>query len=116
MQLAVGDVLASVRVVALPEDRDLVGARREVPVEAIDRDVELPSSNHLIDTSGQAKLVFLTLVYGLYPVEALAMLAPEGVRIGERGRVHSLITLGVDTGAGDDIGRWLVEAVDIAFP
>ena len=40
VQLAIGDLLVLGRVVALPEDRDLVGAVLQMPVDAVGRDVE----------------------------------------------------------------------------
>ena len=47
VQLAIGDVLALARVVALPQDRGLVGARRQMPVDAVVGGVE----RAVLDTS-----------------------------------------------------------------
>jgi hypothetical protein len=40
VQLAIGDECADVRIVAFPDDRGLVAARRQMPVEAVDRGVQ----------------------------------------------------------------------------
>ena len=40
VQLPVGDLLVLGRVVALPDDGDLIAARRQMPVDAVGRHVE----------------------------------------------------------------------------
>jgi hypothetical protein len=54
MQLAIGDLAALVGVVALPDDRDLLAARGQMPVDAVEETFVTPSSNHLIDDRREA--------------------------------------------------------------
>ena len=65
VELVVGDLLVVIGIVAFPDDRDLIAALLQMPVDAVVGDVEsAPSSNHLIETL-PLKEVFLTLVKGL---------------------------------------------------
>src|SRR5262249_58697539 len=79
--LAIADMLVLMRAVALPDDRGLVGAGGEMPVEAIGRDVQravvIPADAH-----GLVKIDILDLGIGLDPVKPLADLAPIGLRLG----------------------------------
>ncbi len=53
VQLAIGDVLGfGVGIVGLPDDGDLLAALLQMPVDAIGATLSVPSSNHLIETSG----------------------------------------------------------------
>ncbi len=61
VKLAVGDLLRFRRVVAFPDDGDLVATLFKMPVNAVVADIGLPSSNHLIETLPLNE-VFLTLV------------------------------------------------------
>ena len=112
VQLAVGDVARDVRVVAFPDDRGLVGAGREVAVDAVGGDVELavlePSDRDVVVGEGGV----LDPGVGLDPVEPPAVLAPEGVGIGDRGRVHRGVLVGVDVRPGDDLRRGLMQLVE----
>ncbi len=99
MQLPVGDLLRDGGIVPLEDDRRLVRAPGEVPVHAVVRDVGgavlVPFDRDL------ARLVrdVLDLGVGLEPVDPLAVLAPEGLGVGERGLVHLLVLGVVDVGA-----------------
>ncbi len=99
VQLAVGDVFGLGGVVALPDDRGLVGALGEMAIDAVVGGVEdavLEPFDR--DVAGRERAV-LDLARGLVPVEALGLLGPESVRILERARVHLLVLGGVDIGA-----------------
>ena len=54
----------------------------------------MPSSNHLIETS-PVKLVFLILVGGLHPGDALGLLGPEPVGVASCALVHLAVLLSV---------------------
>ena len=83
VQLAVGDLLRFGRIVAFPDDGDLVGALGEVPVDAVGRDVQ-----HAVvepadaDIAGVVDVAHGARTVRLDPVDALAVLAPEldGIR------------------------------------
>ena len=90
VQLAVADVLGDVRVVALPDDRGLVAAGGEVAVDAVGRDVELAVLEPFDRDVVVVERGVLDAGVGLDPVEPPALLAPEGVRVGDRGGVHPL--------------------------
>ena len=111
VQLAVGDLLVVGGVVALPDDRDLVGARLQVPVDAVGRDVEravlVPFDRDVVGRVGGV----LDLGVGLDPVDALAHLAPEPVRVLDRALVHRQILLVVDPGPGRPLGGYVVDLV-----
>ena len=100
MQLAIGDLLALGRVVALPDDRGLVATLGEVAIDAVGRDVQ-----HAVMEPADANLAVVIDVahgagaVGLDPVDALAVLAPELHRILDRGFVHRLVLGVVDIGA-----------------
>jgi hypothetical protein len=100
VQLAIGDLLGDSRVVAFPEDRDLVTALGEVAVDAVRRDVE-----HAVVEPADADIAGIVDVahrvgrIGLDPVDPLAVLAPELNRVLDRGLVHRLVLGVVDIGA-----------------
>ena len=98
VQLAIGDLLVLGRIVAFPDDGDLVAARLQMPVDAVGRDVEravlVPLDRDVVGIVGGV----LDLGVGLDPVDALADLAPEPVRVLDRALVHRQVLL-VDPGA-----------------
>ena len=112
VQLPIADVLGDARVVALPDDRRLVAAGREVPVDAVRRDVELavlePLDRHAVVVERRV----LDPGVGPDPVEPAPVLAPEGVRVGDRVGVHPRVALGVHVGAGDHLGGRLMHLVE----
>src|SRR5258707_15328499 len=75
------------RAVALPQDRGLVGAHRQVAVDAVSAGVERavlePADRGVAGEAG-----VLDLGVGLDPVQALAVLAPEGVGVAGGCLIH----------------------------
>ena len=75
----------SAGIVAFPDDRDLVAAGREVPVDAVVGDVGgavlEPADRDLARSEGRV----LDPRIGLEPVDALALLPPERLGVGDRG-------------------------------
>ena len=111
VQLFVRDGLRILRIVTFPDDRSLVGALGEMAVDAVvggvgdailepfDRDIRLGERG------------VLDLAERLEPVDALALLGPEAVRIGERALVHFLVVGFVDEGVLRPIGGDLVDLI-----
>jgi hypothetical protein len=99
VQLAIGDPAVLARVVALPDDRDLVAAGGEVAVHAVRGDVERavmePADMQVAGVVGDV----LHLRVGPDPVDPAAVLGPEADGILQGVRVHRLVLGGVDPGA-----------------
>ena len=97
VQLAVGDVGGLGRVVAFPDDRDLLAALFQVAVDAVVGDVELAALE-----PGRLALRQVAVVHrvpGLEPVEeGLGLLAPEGFRVVYRLLVEALVGIVVEVG------------------
>ena len=91
VKLLVGDIFGITRLVALEDDRGLVAALLEMAVDAVHRDVGdavlVPFDRDLVG------IIRAVHHFGkrLDPVDPLAVLAPEGVRVVKRGLVHLLI-------------------------
>src|SRR5262249_43374185 len=99
VQLPVGDLLVVLGIVAFPDDRDLVGARRQVAVDAVVGGVEDAVLEPLDrDVAGRERAV-LDLGRCAIPVEALCRLGPEPVGVLDRARVHVPVLGLVDEGA-----------------
>ncbi|MNC28859.1 hypothetical protein D3C75_770840 [compost metagenome] len=104
MQFAVSDVAAFGRVIALPDDRDLIAALGQMTVEAVVGNVQ--------GAVGEPFDVDMVIVEGgllhrgerLDPVEALGLLAPEAVRVDDRLLVHGLVGRLVGQGIGQNLG------------
>jgi hypothetical protein len=112
VQLAIGDLPVVRRVVALPDDGDLVGARLEVAVDAVVGDVRhavMEPANRYV---GIGEIDVLDLAVGLEPVDALALLGPEPFRVADGLGVHLRVALRVDVGALRPFGG---NFVDLAF-
>ena len=98
VQFAIGDRLVFGRIVAFPDDRGLVAAARQVPVEAVVRDVEdavlVPLDRNVriavVDIPDDRRLP--------EPVDPFGLFGPEAVRIADRALVHLQIALVVDMG------------------
>ena len=97
VQLAIGDVARFLRwIVRLPDDGDLLAALLQMAVDAVGGDVEgsvLEPSDRDI---GIGKRGVLDARVGLDPVEALAFLAPELVRLLDASAVELLVFVLVD--------------------
>ena len=108
VQLAIGDMLRFGRVVALPDDRHLVAARRKVPVDAVIGDVGRavlePADRDLAWSESRV----LDPGIGLEPVDPLALLAPEALGVPHRGLVLCPVAGLVDIGAAGPFGRDVV--------
>jgi hypothetical protein len=108
VQFAVGDLFVDVGVVTLPDDRDLVAARLEVAVQAVDADVELaplePADVRLV------VVVVEDAVPRLRPgQELLGLLGPETLRVVHRALVHLLVLRIVDQCVAGEIGGYVVD-------
>ncbi|MNH07677.1 hypothetical protein D3C79_670740 [compost metagenome] len=111
MQLAIGQLAILGGIVPFPDDGDLVATLLQMAIQAVGRDVEQAV---LIPLDGDvARIVggVLDSGVGLHPVEDLALLTPEGVRILYRCLVHGLITFLVQQGAVADVGLDRVDLV-----
>jgi hypothetical protein len=109
MQLAVGDLFRLRRIVALPDDRDLIAAGVEVPVDAVighvgDAVLE-PADRDVLGT----EMGVLDPGRGLEPVNALGLLGPEGLRVPDRGLVLGEVARVVQIGAVAPLGRHIVD-------
>jgi hypothetical protein len=98
VQFAVGDLPVIVGIVAFPDDGDLIAALLQMPVDAIVGNVGEPVLEPL-DRDLALERCILHLGVGLEPVDALAVLAPEPVRILNAVRVPFQIGCVVDQGA-----------------
>ena len=98
VEVAVGDRVAVARIIALPDEGGLVAAGFEVAVDAVGGDVEdavrIPAH---VKVSGFPGDVFHNGV-GCHPVEALALLTPEGGGVCDRGGVHLPVFLRGEVG------------------
>src|SRR5277367_4678546 len=98
-KLGIGDVGGLRWIVAFPDDRCLVRALGQMPVDAIVSDVGdavfEPFDRDVVDVEGRV----LDLGEGREPVDALAVLGPKALRVGQRPLVHLLVLGGVDPGA-----------------
>ena len=114
VQLLIGDLLVVLGIVAFPDDRDLVGARGQVPVDAVVGDVGdavlVPLDR---DVAGVVDV--LDLGRCLVPVEALGLVLPERARVRDRALVHFEVAGLVDEGALLPLGRNVVNLVGHRF-
>jgi len=105
VQGAIGDARALAGFVAFPQDRDLVAARRQMPVETIGRYVDLaavePTDPEIIRREGHV----LHRIERPHPVELCGLIAPIGIGRIDRGAALMLV-LGRADAAGTCRGRW----------
>jgi hypothetical protein len=99
VQLAIGDLAVVLGIVAFPDDGDLVGALRQMAVDAVLRDVGHAVLEPFDRDAMRIERGVLHLGVRLDPVDAFAVLAPEAVRIRNRALVHRLVLGIVDEGA-----------------
>ncbi len=111
LQLAVSDLAVVLRIIALPDDGDLVAALRHMAVDAIVGDVGdavlEPFDRDVMRIEGGV----LDLGEWLEPIDALGLLAPESVRILDRALVHGGVLFRIDEGALFPIGRNVIDLV-----
>ena len=88
MQLGIGDDPAFARIIAFPDDRGLVAPFGEMPVDAVGRNVELAVGEPAYAEISLIEAAFIHLGKGRDPVEPLRLIAPEGIGIGQRLRMH----------------------------
>ena len=103
MQLAIGDGVAVGRLVAFPDDGDLVLAGGQVAVDAVGRDIQNPV---LEPFDAEVILVegdVLDLGREGYPVPTLGHLGPVGFGIVARLDAGGLIGSSIHVGAGRDL-------------
>ena len=100
VQLGVSDVARLRRIVALPDDRGLIGAFGQMPVDAIHRDicraVLEPADRDIVRVEAR----MLHFRERLDPVDALRLLAPESFRVCEGALVKHAIFFVVDPRGG----------------
>jgi hypothetical protein len=114
-QLSVADMLGLAGIVAFPDDRGLVGALGEMPIDAIvggvDDAVLEPFDRDVMGVVGGV----LDPGVGFEPVDALAVLAPEPLRVGDRARVHLVVPGSVDPCALGPSGGHFVDLLGHRF-
>ncbi len=110
-ELGVGDVARFIGIVPFPDDRGLLGALGQMPVDAIVGDVGdailEPVDRHVM----RVEAGVLDLGVGLEPVDPLAVLAPEGFRVVQRTLVHLLVFGVIDPSALGPFGGDFVDVV-----
>ena len=109
VQLAIGDVLGLLGIVAFPDDRGLIGALGKMPVDAVVGGVEHAVLEPFDRDIARAEGAVLDLARCSVPVQALGFLGPKAVGVLERARVHLLVLVGVDIGAFLPLRRNVVD-------
>jgi hypothetical protein len=111
VQLPIGDLLVFLGIVAFPDDRHLVAALGEMPVDAVVGDVGDAVLEPFDRDVVRIVRAVLDLRRRLVPVEALGLLGPEAVRILDRTVVHLLVLRLVGMGARRPLRRHVVDLV-----
>mmetsp|Transcript_27214 Transcript_27214/g.49756 ORF Transcript_27214/g.49756 Transcript_27214/m.49756 type:complete len:380 (-) Transcript_27214:71-1210(-) len=107
VQFAVADVLCPVlRAVGFPDDRRLLAARLKVPVDTVGGNVQRAVGVPVDRDIPQRVVDIFDLGVGLDPIDPLALLAPERIRIGKGSRIHRVIFCRIHMGIGRHIGGW----------
>ena len=87
IQSAISDVFVIGRFVTLPDNRDIVPAFGQVPVDTVDRRIQgavlKPVDRYLTLKTG-----ILDLAERFYPVNAQGLFCPEGLRHPDRALIH----------------------------
>ncbi|MNM79754.1 hypothetical protein D3C81_916990 [compost metagenome] len=105
VQLAVGDLLRrAVRAIGLEQDGGLVTTRGQLPVQAVDADVELTVLEPLDAEIVELVADVLDLGRLYVPIQALSGLGPECIGVVHRFAVQLLIRVLVDPGLGGECG------------
>ncbi len=107
MQVTVGNLFVFARVVAFPDDRDLIATGFQVAVKAVVGGVQFAVFVPFDIDSVRIKRGVFNLGVWLEPVQALALLAPEGFRVVDRLLIHRLIfvVIGMRLGSKSRIDR-----------
>lgn len=106
VQFAIADRAMRIgRIVGFPEDRDRVAAFGKMAVERIGREIERSAGE-----PGDAEIAFvkarlLDVGKGAHPVDALRLLAPEGIGLLDRLPIHRMIAGVIDQRIGRPGGR-----------
>src|SRR5690606_38095648 len=102
-QFAVGDARVHARLVAFPDDGDVVAALRQVAIDAVGADVELtvmePADVQVAGVEGYV----LYLGERLDPVDAPCLLRPEALRVFHGAAPGLLVGVLVENGARGDV-------------
>ncbi len=109
VQLLVGNLLIDCRIIPLPDDRDLITSRREVPVDAIGRNVESAVFEPPDVNVTRVKGGVLDALIGLDPIQAAPGLAPKTPRVLDRLFVKLLVVFVVNPSAFGPICRYGVD-------
>jgi hypothetical protein len=109
VQLAIGDLARFRRIVAFPDDRDLVAAGSEVPVGAVGGDVGDAVLEPADGDLAGAEAGVLDAGEGLRPIDPPAVLAPERLRVAEARLVHPPVLGLVHVNPTLEVGRNVVE-------
>ena len=80
-KLPVGDALAVIWVVAFPNDRDLIAARREMAIDAVRRNVERAVLEPFDPYPAGIEAGVLHLRIRLDPLNSLAVIIPKSIRV-----------------------------------
>ena len=101
MQFSVGDATVIAGIVALPQDRNLLRAARQVAVDTVVRSVEgsvlVPGD---MDVAFEGGVSYLG--ERLDPINALAVIAPEPIGVGKRFPVEPEVIIFPDLSRGAD--------------
>ena len=109
MQLAVGNVALLGRVVAFPDDRDLVTALGKVAVQAVVGNVESPVGKPFDVDMMVIERGLLDGSERLDPVETLGLLAPETIGVDDGLLVHRLVGRLVSQRIGSDFRAYGIQ-------
>ena len=109
VQLAIGDELRFRRVVTLPDDRHLVGAGGEVPVDAVVGGVGGAVLEPFDRDVARRERDVLDALVRRHPMDALAVLAPEGIRVVGGSVIHGPVLGRIDVGSLGPFGRHVVD-------
>ncbi len=112
IQLAIGDAAASAKVIALKNKGDLVGPMRQMPVYAVDTDIQravfIPADMQIILIIGH---IFNPGV-GFDPCETFAHFSPESFRIIKGPLIHFPVLILINEGV---FGNFRMDRIGVDF-
>jgi hypothetical protein len=110
VELAIGDLLIDVGIVALPDQGHLVAAGVQVAVQAVVGHVELAAGEPFDVQVLRVEAPVGDLVPFLEPAYiVLCLLGPEAVGVLHRALVHLVVLRGGDIGRGGELGRYRID-------